>query len=435
MVKVKWDRITLAGKERIMNEKVATNCRFFSGESPCVYHKEHGVKCNDCQYYSPVKERILIIKMGAMGDVLRTTCILTGLKEKHPESYVTWVVEKGSGELLHNIKLTQAKACGYKANLIDRVLEFSLETIVLLQAEKFDVVLSLDSSVVSASLAEKIDAGEKRGFGLNREGEVYPFNPEAEEWFRMGIFDDLKRENKKTYQEIICGICGMGLINQTPTHSGARRGDIHGARAGSMNRTPAVELSAEKYEIIVNLTDEEKRKAESFSKEKGIDGSSPIIGLNTGAGGRWQFKKWTLDGYLELIKRLHEELGAKVLLFGAEGERERNQWLKGKSPCPVIDTGSGNSLREFFALLNLCDIVVAGDTLAVHAALGLKKKAVVLFGPTSPSEIELYGRGEKVIAPVDCIGCYRQSCDRKPSCMDLISVDSVFDAILRLLRP
>ena len=410
MVEVEWDKITLPGKEKIMKEKVATNCRFFSGESPCVHHKEHGVKCNDCQYYSPVRERVLIIKMGAMGDVLRTTCILTGLKEKYPDSHITWVVEKGSGELLQNI------------DLIDRVLEFSLETIVLLQAETFDLVLSLDSSAVSASLAEKINAKEKRGFGLNREGKVYPFNPEAEEWFRMGIFDDLKRKNKKTYQEIICGICGTA-------GSSVRRGDIHGARVGSMNRTPAVEFSAENYEIIVNLTDEEKRKAESFSKEKGIDGSSPIIGLNTGAGGRWQFKKWTLDGYLELIKRLHEELGAKVLLFGAEGERERNQWLKGKSPCPVIDTGSGNSLREFFALLNLCDIVVAGDTLAVHAALGLKKKAVVLFGPTSPSEIELYGRGEKVIAPCGCIACYTQRCNRKPSCMDLITVDGVFAAI------
>ena len=139
-----------------MRNEVATDCRFFSGEKPCVFHKEHGVKCNDCQYYSPVKERILIIKMGAMGDVLRTTCILTGLKEKYPGSHVTWVVERGSQELLHNIRLTQAKACGYKANLIDRVLEFSLETVVLLQAEKFDLVLSLDSSVVSASLAEKI---------------------------------------------------------------------------------------------------------------------------------------------------------------------------------------------------------------------------------------------------------------------------------------
>ncbi len=88
-----------------MEEKVATDCRYFVGEKPCVFHKEHGVKCNDCKYYSPVRERILIIKMGAKGDVLRSTSILTGLKEKYPDSHITWVVEKGSQELLHNVKI------------------------------------------------------------------------------------------------------------------------------------------------------------------------------------------------------------------------------------------------------------------------------------------------------------------------------------------
>ncbi len=378
-----------------MNEKIAVDCRFFSGEKPCVFHKEHGVKCIDCRYYSPVRERILIIKMGAKGDVLRTTCILTGLKEKYPDSYVTWVTEKGSQELLQNI------------SLIDRILEFSLETVTVLQAERFALVLSLDSSVVSSALAEKIDAHKKMGFGLNREGKVYPFNPEAEEWFRMGIFDDVKRKNKKTYQEIMHEICGVGLINQTPT--------------------------TENYEIIVRLREEEKEFARLFAEKHGIAGSLPVVGLNTGSGSRWRLKKWRRDGFLELIKRLHEE-GAKVLLFGGEAEKERNLWLKENLPFSVTDTGSANSLRQFFSLLSLCDIVVAGDTLAVHSALGLKKKVVVLFGPTSPSEIELYGRGEKVIAGVDCAGCYREICNRKPTCMDEITVDAVFDTIRKLQR-
>jgi heptosyltransferase-2 len=396
-----------------VENKIAADCRHFVGEKPCVFHKEHGVKCGDCSYYSPVRERILVIKMGAKGDVLRTTCILTGLKEKHPDSHITWVVEKGSQELLQNMKLTgqacltPTEACDCKINLIDRVMDFSVETVTVLRAEKFDLILSLDSSVVSAALAEKLSASEKRGFGLSTEGKIYPFNPEAEEWFKMGVFDDVKRRNRKTYQEIALEICGIG----------------------SMNRT-----AAGNYEIIVNLTDEEKEFARFFAEKHGIAGSSPVIGLNTGAGGRWHLKKWTREGYLELIGKLHEELAAKVLLFGGEEEKERNQWLREKSRYPVIDTGWGNSLREFLALLSLCDLVVAGDTLAVHAAVGLKKKIIVLFGPTSASEIELYGRGEKVVAPIDCAGCYRQSCDCKPTCMDLITVESVFEAISRLFQ-
>ena len=98
-------------------------------------------------------------------------------------------------------------------------------------------------------------------------------------------------------------------------------------------------LRAERSEIIVELSSEERNRARLFSEEHDIAGSSPVIGLNTGAGRRWQLKKWTRKGYLELIGRLHEELGARVLLFGSGSERERNLWLAEESSYPVIDTG------------------------------------------------------------------------------------------------
>ena len=64
---------------------VKTDCKYFKGDIPCVYHKKEGVKCNDsCKYYYPkinkkMKKRILIIKLGAIGDIIRTTPILRQL--------------------------------------------------------------------------------------------------------------------------------------------------------------------------------------------------------------------------------------------------------------------------------------------------------------------------------------------------------------------
>jgi len=49
------------------------DCSFFSRDRPCGYHKTDGVKCDDCQYYSLIGFEIFIIKLDAMGDVLRTT--------------------------------------------------------------------------------------------------------------------------------------------------------------------------------------------------------------------------------------------------------------------------------------------------------------------------------------------------------------------------
>ena len=60
--------------------------------------------------------------------------------------------------------------------------------------------------------------------------------------------------------------------------------------------------------------------------------------------------------------------------------------------------------------------------------------AVVLFGPTSAAEIELYGRGSKIVPPgLDCLCCYLPRCDRVPHCQALIEPGVVLDAVRRWL--
>ena len=115
-------------------------------------------------------------------------------------------------------------------------------------------------------------------------------------------------------------------------------------------------------------------------------------------------------------------------------ERKRHEALLAQCPQgSCVDAGNDNSLRDFAARIALCDLVVTGDTLALHMACALDKPIVALFGPTSPWEIELYGKGEHLYAAdLDCLVCY-SNCDRSPSCMDLIDVDRVHDAVRRLL--
>ena len=72
---------------------VKTDCKFFKGDIPCIYHKKEGVKCENCKYYEPLKEKILIIKLGAAGDVIRTTPILRVLRKKYPYANITWLTD------------------------------------------------------------------------------------------------------------------------------------------------------------------------------------------------------------------------------------------------------------------------------------------------------------------------------------------------------
>ena len=57
------------------SRKVAYGCQYFLGDRPCVWHKQNGLLC-ECEEYKPWKGSTAIVKLDAMGDVLRTTCLL-----------------------------------------------------------------------------------------------------------------------------------------------------------------------------------------------------------------------------------------------------------------------------------------------------------------------------------------------------------------------
>jgi len=366
------------------------DCKHFPGDRPCSFHKTTGVKCEDCQHYEPVNFKILIIKLDAVGDVLRTTCILPGLKEKYPDSHITWLTRSNAVEIFHNNQF------------VDCVLEIEKnETNFFLLSEEFDLVLNLDSSPASSAVCTVVKGKEKLGYALDEKGKVYPINPEAEEWFIMGAFDDVKKKNTRTYQSIILQIA---------------------------------RIKTNYFPIILNLDEKEKEFASKFLELKKIDKSKKIIGLNTGAGPRWKFKSWTLDGFENLIKIILDKTDFYIFLYGGPFEKDRNDYLSKLNLFRVVDTGTDNTLREFFALMSLCDLLVTGDTLALHTATALGKKIVALFGPTSANEIEDYGLITKIQSDLDCLVCYKMDCDFDPNCMNSIKPEAIFHKIIELMK-
>jgi ADP-heptose:LPS heptosyltransferase len=368
---------------------IKTDCRKFPGDKPCIPHKKKGKICSTCDEYSPVRHKTLIIKLDAIGDVLRTTSLLHSYNKTYPDSQIKWLTKKNAKDLFLNNEL------------IDEVIYYEEPvTQAKLSVEEFDIIINLDPSQVSSALASFSKGKIKYGFGLDSKGKVFPFNEEAKEWFEMGAFDILKKANKKTYQQIIHEICC---------------------------------LTYEKGEIILNLNDNDKEFADNFIRQNKLKDCKIIIGINAGASDRWQFKKWGLEGYKELIKKLLSKYNCKILLFGGPEEADTNKELL-KTSKNVIDTGGNNTLRQFISLLNIPQIVITGDTLALHIATALKKKVVCLFGPTSNLEIEDYGLITKIHPEMDCLVCYKNVCDFKPNCMDLISVETVFDSIEKEIK-
>lgn len=363
-----------------------TDCKFFPGDKPCVYHKEEGIKCDDCNYYQSIAFKILIIKLDAVGDVLRTTSILPPLKKKYPDSYVVWCTRENSKPLFRN------------NSFADDVIVIEDDAGFRIQAEEFDIVINLDTSKLSSAIAADAKGKSKIGFILNKKGYVEATNRAAKHWLEMSAFDDVKRENKKSYQQIMYEILDLELPVSRP---------------------------------VINLTESDIKKISEKDFIKRLTQNKPTIGLNVGVGTKWPGKGWPLKKWKELIE--HPEINNyNLMLLGGPDESELIENLS-KEYYYLIDTGCRNSITEFAAIIDLCDLVISADTLALHIATALEKKVVALFGPTSSNEIELYGKGVKLISEDGCKCYYRKYCSEKISCMEKITPDMVFKAINDLL--
>jgi len=364
---------------------IHTDCRHYRGSMPCSYHKRDGRLCDGCADYDAIANRILIVKLAAVGDVLRTTSILPPLKAKYPASEITWITKASAAPLLKGNRL------------VDRLLVVEENYLDFLLGERFDLGICLDADIQSATILSLARCGSTFGFVQNGRGKVVTASDSAVEWWSMGVNDELKRKNRKTYQHIMYEICGLPL----PTH---------------------------KPQLA--LREDEEEFGRSFLHRHRIDSGAKIIGINTGGGGRWQYKKWTTEGYLgfiRLFKERHPDV--ELLLFGGPEEVDLNRRILAAAGDMLIDAGCDNSLMEFSSLINVTDILLTSDSLAMHMGVALGKSTVVLVGPTSPWELDVFGKGEIIHSDIDCLVCYLSRCDKTVTCMSTLSPEFVVERV------
>ncbi|PIE22064.1 MAG: hypothetical protein CSA62_14260 [Planctomycetota bacterium] len=367
-------------------EQLRQDCRHFEPHRPCRPHKLRGQTCESCDEYEAMARRVLIVKLAATGDVLRTTSFLPGIRKRHPDAELHWLTLPVAAPLFEGNPLVD------RLHLCD-----GKHLPVLLEQTPFDAIYCPDADRETAALAAAAPlrtGGRRIGYAFE-DGRVVPIGEAARRWFVMGVSDDYKRANRETYQNLVAAAIGLAL--------------------------PMLDRP------MLLLSDAERGRAREWWQAEGRAGF--LLGLNTGAGRRWPQKQWSCEGQVALVQRVHAVGGITMLLGGPE-ESERHQQLLAAVPeGAVIDAGTENTLRDFAARLELCDLVVTGDTMALHMACAFGKPVVALFGPTSPWEIELYGSGRKCFAEqLECLVCYG-TCEKTPNCQDLISVEEVWRCV------
>ena len=353
---------------------VHTDCRHFSGYRPC----HMGRPCGGCPAYDPVLNDVLIINLDGLGDVLRTTALLPVIRREVPGSRITWLTSPRACELLQ----------GHPD--LDEVVPLRFESLLALEARVFDLLLSVDKGGVGGGLAMRIRARERRGFGVDEHGAIVPLGPAALPLYRLGLDDHLKfRVNQRTEPHLLAEALGF-----------------------TYRRDP--------YRLYLQ---EDERV-----------GPPRRVGFNTGCSPLYPLKRLPLGVQEAAIRLLAPHLEEPVLLLGGPEDRARNRELARRLGPMVEETPTDAGLRVGAAHVGRCQVVVTGDSLGMHLAIALQRHVVVWFGLTCPQEIDVYQRGVKVLADVDCAPCWRRQCENTPLCRERVAPEWIRDAVLDSLR-
>lgn len=318
---------------------------------------------------------ILIIKYGALGDVVRTSFFAKSLKKKYMAD-VYWITSPNAKVLL-------------QSNPYIKKVFINTDKIEVLD---FDIIYSLDDEYESMVDCNKFSFKKLTGAYLEN-GQV-KYSNDAALWFDMGMIskfgkkraDELKKENNLSHSEIFKRIFDVDKVY------------------------PEV--------YFKNL--------ESIEMTHSMPGKI-VIGINPFAGERWkskELKESELESLLNLLgifaKKCEYTLLIKLIGYGQD--RIRNQRLVDKFEnnnfIEVLNTDGG--IYELASAINLLDLLITSDSLALHIANGLGKKIIAYFSPTSANEIDLFHGGLKIISQKDDYCTYKKDTDNSDITADRI---------------
>jgi lipopolysaccharide heptosyltransferase I len=344
--------------------------------------------------------KILIVKLGSIGDIVHTLPSLAAIRRALPEAHVEWAVERRAAEILRDNPLVD-RLIELDTKALRRWRPVSGETLLAprqqlrrLRASAFDVALDFQGLLKSAFIAR-----------LSRASRTYGFAPPA------------LREPASRF-----------LLHHTvnvPLDANVIHKNLALAAAALGIEVPS---GGDELEFPFGVSVEHEREAEEAVAL--VEGNFAILN----AGGGWPTKLWSADRYGALADALSSEHDLRSFVTYGPGERELAESIVNASRSGAAQAVS-LSLKGFYALARRAALYVGGDTGPTHLAVAAGAPVVGLFGPTewwrngSPRAADICVERADINCRVDC---HRRACSAWV-CMD-IEVSSVLAAAGERLR-
>lgn len=145
---------------------------------------------------------------------------------------------------------------------------------------------------------------------------------------------------------------------------------------------------------------------------------------------RWLTKDWPATHFAELGKRLHQETGAPIWIAGGREDISRGQHLASMIGEGAICGCGTTSIPQLGSILKQAKLVVSVDSGPMHLAAAVGTPVVSIFGATNPNWTGPYGQLHRVVSASDCAACrpcHSRTCQLGSlKCLDQIPVEAVY---------
>jgi ADP-heptose:LPS heptosyltransferase len=350
----------------------------------------------------PFKEKVLLVNITRLGDMLQATPTIAGLKAENPRCHITVLVEKQFEDICRIIPNID-EVIGLDLGMVVRSISLEGEGIVDafeyltkvvddLRGRKFDYCLNMSSSAYTALLLSLV--GIKRNGGWTADEMGYRII--ESDWARL---------------------FATSVFHQNRQYNSLNLVDVFRCSA---------DVEAHPHKLLINVEPEATDYCTGLLNEARFTNTGPLIAVQAGAS---QTKRqWSPAKFIKMISILTERYNARVVMTGSGKERSIiDPIVEGCDSPNVFSVAGRTSIPQLSALLKMADVLVTGDTGPMHMAVSVGTPVVAMFLASAFGfETGPYSEGNIVLQPViGCGPCNPNKACSKPDCHDQITPEMV----------
>ncbi len=349
-------------------------------------------------------KKILIIRLSALGDVLRALPVLHTIKHNFPRSHIAWAVEESAQDLLvqHpqiNEVLVVPKAAWItllKSGRLVRLFREVSSFVRTLKGRRFDLAIDFHGLFKSGLISYLSGAPVRVGFtrAFTKEGN-FLFN-NCRFPLETGAISRIERNL------LLLEKMGLKIIDEYP---------------------------------VIPITEQDRSAVKAFFRHARIDDSRLLVAIHPGTSPRTLYKRWDPHRYATVADQLIKDYAAQIIFTWSGSELDMVNDIRAQMKYRAHTAAETKNLGQLAEIFRHCDLYIGGDTGPMHLAAFMQVPVVAIFGPTDCVVNAPYKKTKHIIIrkEISCSPCRDRNCKRR-DCMKAIQDDDVIQAARLILN-